>query len=84
MGDKVQWVQVPSHLGLEGNEIADDLAIAGMCKSPLWGLVHGRPAPPPVVGAVTEPEVRSPSESSFEGSDDERLREFAVDLAERS
>ena len=84
MGDRVQWVQVPSHVGLEGNEVANDLAIDGMCRSPLWGVVHGRPAPPPVVGAVTEPEVRSPLESSFEGSDDESLCEFAVDLAERS
>ena len=24
MGDRVQWVQVPSHVGLEGNEIAND------------------------------------------------------------
>ena len=84
MGDRVQWVQVPSHPGLEGNEIANDLVIAGMCQSPLWGVVHGRPAGPPVVGAVTKPEVRSTSESSFEGTDDESLREFAVDLAERS
>ena len=27
MGNKVQWVQVPSHVRLEGNEIADDLAV---------------------------------------------------------
>ena len=53
MGDRVQWIQVPSHVGLEGNEIANDLAISGMCHSPLWGVVHGRLIPPPDVGAVT-------------------------------
>ena len=84
IGDILQWVRVPSQAGLEGHEIANDLAISGMCQSPLWGVVHGKPAPPPVVGAVTEPEVRSPSESSFDGNDDESLREFAVDLGERS
>ena len=35
MGDRVQWVQVPSHVGLEGNEIVNDLAISGMCHNPL-------------------------------------------------
>ena len=70
-------------MGLEGNEIANDLAISGMCHSPLWGVVHGRPTPPPDVGAVTVPEVQSPSVSSFEGSDDESPREFAKDLLGR-
>ena len=34
----------------------------------------------PHVGEVTEPEVRSPSVSSIEGSDEQSLREFAVAL----
>ena len=71
---RIQWVQVPSHVGQEGNETANDLAISGMCHSPLWGMIHGRPALPSDVGVVTEPEVRSPLVSSFEGSDDESLR----------
>ena len=80
MGDRVQWVQVPSHVGLEGNEMANDLAISGICHIPLWGMIHVRPTPPPDVGAVKEPEVRSPSVSSFEDSDDKSLEELAVDL----
>ena len=84
MGDRVQWVQVPSHVGLEGNEIANDLAIFGMCHGPSWGVIHGRPTPPPDVGAVTEQEVQFLLVSSFEGSDDESPREFAVDLPDKS
>ena len=84
MGHRVQRVEVPSHVGLEGNEIANDLAICGVCHSPLLGVIHGRPTPPPVVGAVKEPQLRSPSVSSFEGSDDESLRAFALDLPNRS
>ena len=83
-GDRVQLVRAPAHVGLEGNEIANDLASAGMCPKPLWGVVHGRPAPPPAVGAGTEPEVRSPSVSSFNDSDTASLCEFAVDFVERS
>ena len=82
MGDTVQWVQVPSHVGLEGSEIATNLAMFGMSQSSSWGVVHGRPTPPPVVGVLTEPEVWSPSVSSSEGRDDELLRQFAVDLAD--
>ena len=46
MGDRVQWVQVPSHVGLEGNEVANDLAIVGMCRSLCGGWYTGdRPQP---------------------------------------
>ena len=36
-------------MGLDGNEIANNLAVAGMCQSPLWGVVSGRAPPPPPV-----------------------------------
>ena len=51
MGDRVQWVQVPSHVGLEGNEIANDLAIAGMYQSPLWGGGTRETGPTPGCGS---------------------------------
>ena len=35
-------------MGLEGNEIVNDLAIAGMCQNPLWGwCTEDRPRPQP-------------------------------------
>ena len=45
MGDRVRWIRAPAHMGLSGNEVANDLAVAGMCQSPLWGVVRDRPAP---------------------------------------
>ena len=51
-----------------------------------WAKVHcggwfmgDRPHP-----WLWEPEARSPSVSSFEGSDDESMRQLVVDLADRS
>ena len=36
LGSRLQWLWAPSHVGLEGNELAAE----GMCQSPLWGVVH--------------------------------------------
>ena len=40
LGPRLQWLWAPSHVGLEGNEVANGLAAEGMCQSPLWGVVH--------------------------------------------
>ena len=40
LGPRLQWLWVPSHVGLDGNKIANGLAAEGMCQSPLWGVVH--------------------------------------------
>ena len=40
LGPRLQWLWAPSHVGLEGNEIANGLAAEGMCQSPLWGVVQ--------------------------------------------
>ena len=40
LGPRLQWLWAPSHVGPEGNKIANGLAAEGMCQSPLWGVVH--------------------------------------------
>ena len=32
----VGWEHVPSHVNVQGNEVANGLAMEGMCSSPLW------------------------------------------------
>ena len=31
LGLRLQWLWAPSHVGLEGNEVANGLAVEGMC-----------------------------------------------------
>ena len=40
LGPRLQWLWAPSHVGLEGNEVANGLVVEGMCQIPLWGVVH--------------------------------------------
>ena len=35
-GPEVRWEHVPAHVNVQGNEMANGLAMEGMCSSPLW------------------------------------------------
>ena len=35
-GREVRWEHVPAHVNVQGNEVANGLAMEGMCSSPLW------------------------------------------------
>ena len=35
-GKEVRWEHVPTHVNVQGNEVANGLAMEGMCSSPLW------------------------------------------------
>ena len=35
-GREVKWEHVPAHVNAQGNEVANGLAMEGMCWSPLW------------------------------------------------
>ena len=35
-GRDVRWEHVPAHVNVQGNEVANGLAMEGMCSSPLW------------------------------------------------
>ena len=43
-GREVRWEHVPAHVNVQGNEVANGLAMEGMCSSPLWIL--GSHTPP--------------------------------------
>ena len=36
LGREVRWEHVPAHVSVQGNEVANGLAMEGMCSSPLW------------------------------------------------
>ena len=55
MGDRARWIRAPAHMVFEGYEIANNLAVAGMCQSTLWEVVSGRVVRPPLVGLVRAP-----------------------------
>ena len=35
-GRDVRWEHVPAHVNVHGNEVANGLAMEGMCSGPLW------------------------------------------------
>ena len=35
-GREVRWEHVPAHVNVQGNEVANGLAMEGMCSNPLW------------------------------------------------
>ena len=35
-GREVRWEHLPAHANVQGNEVANGLAMEGMCSSPLW------------------------------------------------
>ena len=35
-GRQVRWGRVPAHMNVYGNEVANGLAMEGMCFNPLW------------------------------------------------
>ena len=35
-GREVKWEHVPAHVNVQGDEVANGLAMEGMCSSPLW------------------------------------------------
>ena len=55
IGDWAQWPWAPSHVGLEGNEIANVLAVQGICPNPLWRIVRGKVLRVPREGVVEGP-----------------------------
>ena len=78
-GNRVRWILAPGHMGLDGNEIANELAVASMCQSLLgggggeWG---DNPPHPPLVGPILGSELESPVHSSCEGSDTISVSDF--------
>ena len=36
LGREVRWEHVPAHVHVQGNEVANGLAMEGMCSSPPW------------------------------------------------
>ena len=36
LGREVRWEHVPAHVNVQGNEVANGLAMEGMCSSPPW------------------------------------------------
>ena len=39
-GREVRWEHVPAHVNVQGNEVANGLAMEGMCSSPLVPTSH--------------------------------------------
>ena len=60
----------PSHIGLEGNEVASGLAVEGMCHSPLWSVVRGKTVRVPRVGVTGGRGAESQTEASSESGSD--------------
>ena len=66
MGDTIHWIRAPAHMGLEGNEIANNLVLVGMCQSLSWEVVSVRVVCTPLVGPVLALELGSSSVSSHD------------------
>ena len=44
-GRDVRWEHVPAHVNVQGNEVANGLAMEGMCSNPLWSKQVPRDSP---------------------------------------
>ena len=69
-GDRAKWMWAPSHVGLEGYEVANSLAVEGMCQSPLCSVVPGKTLRFPRVGVTRGRGAESQSKVSFESCSD--------------
>ena len=64
-GREVRWEHVPAHVNVQGNEIANGLAMEGMCSSPLWSQ---HVAPKSSSGSESTVGLRGGSGSESEGT----------------
>ena len=64
-GQEVRWEHVPAHVNVQGNEMANGLAMEGMCSSPLWSQ-HA--APTSSSGSDSTVGLRGGSGSESEGT----------------
>ena len=64
-GREVRWEHVPAHVNVQGNEMANGLAMEGMCSSPLWSQ-HA--APKSSSGSESTVGLRGGSGSESEGT----------------
>ena len=64
-GREVRWEHVPPHVNVQGNEMANGLAMEGMCSSPLWSQ-HA--APTSSSGSDSAVGLRGGSGSESEGT----------------
>ena len=64
-GREVRWEHVPAHVNVLGNEMANGLAMEGMCSSPLWSQ-HA--APTSSSGSDSTVGLRGGSGSESEGT----------------
>ena len=39
-GRVIRWEHVPTHVNIQGNKVANGLALEGMCNSPLWSRLR--------------------------------------------
>ena len=64
-GREVRWEHVPAHVNVQGNEVANGLAMEGMCSSPLWSQ---HVAPNSSSGSESTVGLRGGSGSESEGT----------------
>ena len=64
-GREVRWEHVPAHVNVQGNEMANGLAMEGMCSSPLWSQ---HVAPKSSSGSESTVGLRGGSGSESEGT----------------
>ena len=64
-GREVRWEHVPAHVNVQGNEVANGLAMEGMCSSPLWSQ---HVAPKSSSGSESTVGLRGGSGSESEGT----------------
>ena len=64
-GREVRWEHVPAHVNVQGNEVANGLAMEGMCSSPLWSR---HVAPNSSSGSESTVGLRGGSGSESEGT----------------
>ena len=78
-----QCIKIASHVGLHGNDVADDLANRGRLMSPLYQSARCRPPPAPVemaIGTPTPPRrvVRTPNENAVPPYASQQVRNESV------
>ena len=64
-GREVRWEHVPAHVNVQGNQVANGLAMEGMCSSPLWSQ---HVAPNSSSGSESTVGLRGGSGSESEGT----------------
>ena len=67
-GREVRWEHIPAHVNVQGNEVANGLAMEGMCSSSLWSQHVTQPS-----SSGSESTVGLRGGSRFESEDTEAL-----------